>query len=394
MVFLAVLTIPLAVAPELGRTHRQLASWLFALYAGPGLLGLWLAVRHRQPLVLTGNVFAIILIASVADQDTFSDLAGAAILAGAVVVVLGLTGLSGLLSRLVPPPIVVGVLAGAVLPFVVRLFNAMGQDPIVVGSAFVAYLAARARLRAVTPLLPALVGGIAAAVLTGHLGAPPTLEPPGLELTLPTFSLTTIVSITPVLVAITVLQANVPSMVFLRSQGYEPPAREIDVTSGVGTIALSLLGPTAVSIPLPIMPLVAGPQCGAWDRRFRVALAATIALVTIGVFGGVAASLVTWLPAALVLALAGLALAGVLAPALGQVTAGPLIWGPLFAFVVVQSNLTLVGLGSYFWALVIGVAVSAVVERDQLRAFNAVARPTAHGEPDPGPSATPSTERS
>src|SRR2546427_769138 len=81
-------------------------------------------------------------------------------------------------------------------------------------------------------------------------------------------------AVPPVLIAIMVLQANVPSLVFLRSQGYDPPEREIDVVSGAGTVALSLLGPNAVSVPLPIMPLVAGPECGTRSRRFRAAVTA------------------------------------------------------------------------------------------------------------------------
>jgi predicted benzoate:H+ symporter BenE len=39
MVFLAVLTIPLSAASSLKLSEAQLSSWVFALYAGPGILG-------------------------------------------------------------------------------------------------------------------------------------------------------------------------------------------------------------------------------------------------------------------------------------------------------------------------------------------------------------------
>jgi benzoate membrane transport protein len=84
-------------------------------------------------------------------------------------------------------------------------------------------------------------------------------------------------------------------------------------------------------------------------------------------FAGVAAELVLFVPLPLVQALAGLALFGVLTTSLKQVVAGPLVLGPLFAFVAAQSSLTLFGLGPFFWGLVIGVAVSLLLERDELR---------------------------
>jgi benzoate membrane transport protein len=382
MVFLAVLTIPLSVAPSLGLSTEQLSSWVFALYAGPGILGLWLAIRHRQPLVLTGNVFAIILFASEAGRLSFAELAGASILAGAAVAALGIAGLTGRLGRLVPPPIVVGLLAGAVLPFVIRLFTNVGQDPVVVGAALAGYLFGRRFLPSITPLVPAIALGVALAAATGQLGSPHGFGLTQFAVTPPVVSIAGVATVAPVLVAIMVLQANLPSTVFLRSQGYDPPEREIDVVSGIGTVALSLLGPNAVSIPLPIMPLVAGPDCGATERRLRAALAAGTALVVIGVFAGLAVALVMFLPLFLVQALAGLALVQVLATSLRQVFVGPLIWGPLFAFVVVQSSLTLLGLGPFFWALVLGVVVSVLLERDQLRVLHhADQRPAAGPQP-------------
>ena len=112
-----VLTIVVGAAATLKLSDGQLVGWMVALYALPGLLGAWLAVRHRQPLVLTGNVFAIILFASEGGRLTFAELAGASVLAGMVVTVLGVVGLTARLARWIPMPIVMGMLAGAVLPF-------------------------------------------------------------------------------------------------------------------------------------------------------------------------------------------------------------------------------------------------------------------------------------
>ena len=70
-------------------------------------------------------MFAIILFASEGDRLTFAELAGASVLAGVVVTILGVYGVTARLARWIPMPIVMGMLAGAVLPFVVRVFTSL-----------------------------------------------------------------------------------------------------------------------------------------------------------------------------------------------------------------------------------------------------------------------------
>ena len=45
-------------------SEAETSSWILAVYGLPGLLGLVLAIRYRQLLLLTGNVFVLIFIAS------------------------------------------------------------------------------------------------------------------------------------------------------------------------------------------------------------------------------------------------------------------------------------------------------------------------------------------
>ena len=69
-------------------------------------------------------------------------------------------------------------------------------------------------------------------------------------------------------------------------------------------------------------------------------------------------------PQALLLAMAGLALVGALVGALKEIAKGPLILGPIFAFAIALSDMTLLGLGPFFWSLVLGAAISLMLERD------------------------------
>jgi benzoate membrane transport protein len=77
---------------------------------------------------------------------------------------------------------------------------------------------------------------------------------------------------------------------------------------------------------------------------------------------GFASDLLDFIPSALLDAIVGLAALAILARALAEVTKGPLILGPVVAFAVSVSELELLGLGRFFWAIVFGIGVSLLVE--------------------------------
>jgi predicted benzoate:H+ symporter BenE len=83
---------------------------------------------------------------------------------------------------LIPVPIVNGVIAGAVLPFVVGVFSFIStadghvgiEVPIMVGTAVVAYLVGQRLLGTRLPaILPAFLAGLLVAGLTGQIGGVP-----------------------------------------------------------------------------------------------------------------------------------------------------------------------------------------------------------------------------
>lgn len=369
IIFITVLSIPLAAAQVLELSAQQTSSWILALYGVPAVLSLWMTWRYRQPLLLTGNLFVIIFISGLGNQLSYPELIGATILAGAAVLLVSLLGLMARLAALVPLPIMFGLLAGAVMPFVARIFDNMGQAPVLVGATLLAYLVSRWLLgERVPPIMTALVAGVAIAALSGNFGQPSeplSVEVP--ELTRPVFSLPAILTATPVFVVLITIQANLPSLLFLQGEDYEPPEFVVNNVSGIGTILGSLLGPTGVSLSLPATSLVAGEGAGEHEVRHRsVYIVATAALVT-GLLGGIAAHLPEVIPLPLLLSLAGLAVVDVLGNALKRITQGPLVLGPLFAFAIALSDISLLGFGNYFWSLVIGTAVSLLLEREALR---------------------------
>ncbi len=76
----------------------ETTSWILALYGLPGLLSLWLTLRYRQPLLLTGNIFVLIFVASLGGRLGYPELVGASIVAGASVLLFSALGLTARLA--------------------------------------------------------------------------------------------------------------------------------------------------------------------------------------------------------------------------------------------------------------------------------------------------------
>jgi benzoate membrane transport protein len=382
IVFLAVLSIVLTAAGPhgMGLSDRRTSGWIALVYGLPMIPSLVLTLRYRMPLLLTGNVFALIFFVSLGNRIGFPELAGASILAGAIVLVTAVLGLTARLAAWIPAPIVQGLIAGAVIPFVVNIFSSLSTSggarvPIMVGCAVLGYLLSQRLLGTrLPPILPAFVAGFIAAAATGQLGAfPSTFASPGLEFIRPDFSWTAIATVTPVLLALMTVQSNVPAVIYLRSQGFRPPERVLNVVSGAGTLLGSLFGPITVSLALPPVLVTAGPTAGDRSLRYRSVYLPVAAGLLIAIFATTAADLAVLVPPVLLLTMAGLALVPALAVALREISAGPLVLGPLFALAIALSKMTVFGLGPFFWSLVLGTAISLLLERDGWKRLRAEA---------------------
>ena len=136
--------------------------------------------------------------------------------------------------------------------------------------------------------------------------------------------------------------------------------------AGLAQLAVRGFGPMGVSLSLPLTSLVAGEDAGPHSKRHYAAYVAGAGGILIGLLAGVAASLPEIIPLPFLLAIAGLSLMDVLGHALRQMTQGPLLLGPLLAFAIALSEISLLGFGPFFWAIVIGSGVSFALERDAL----------------------------
>ena len=139
--------------------------------------------------------------------------------------------------------------------------------------------------------------------------------------------------------------------------------------TGIGTGALALFGcvPACMVGPMLAIMTADGPKA----RWYIGSVFFGAMFVLIGLFAPTAIGLALALPPALIVTVAGLALFPVLRDSMKTAFAGSFGTGALTAFAVTVSGVEAFGIGAAFWGLVLGFAVSALVDRSDFSARKA-----------------------
>jgi benzoate membrane transport protein len=269
-----------------------------------------------------------------------------------------------------------GVFAGGVLGYASGIFTHLGTQPWSVGAAIAGYLAARALGRAwLPPMAGGVLAGLLAAAAAGQVHPEAvSWSPPQVEAVGPAFNPASLLALSLPLVLITLAMGGVQGMGMLESQGYQPPTRVLTLVLGINSAINAAFGGHTSTIQNNGIAMLAGPDAGPREHRYVACLIASSWALVLGLCASTAGSLPGVLPAGLVASLAGLAILSALMDALRKVVVTDLPMSAFFALAIAASPLTLLGIGSAFWALAGGLGVSLLVERRALLAVAKTAR--------------------
>jgi benzoate membrane transport protein len=183
----------------------------------------------------------------------------------------------------------------------------------------------------------------------------------------PQFDPVSLLALSVPLVVIAIGMGGVQGIGFLVGEGYRPPVRLLTVWIGLTTLVNASFGGHVATIQNNGVAVLGGRDAGPREQRYVGSVIASVFAFVLGLCAATAGSLLAILPAGFVPALAGLALLSVLMDALRKATLTDLPMGAFFALAIAASRVTLLGIGSAFWALVGGLLVSFLLERPALR---------------------------
>jgi benzoate membrane transport protein len=346
----------LSAAAAVGATPAQTASWVLAVCLAKAVGSAGLGWYARVPAVLAWSTPGAALIAATTGIS-IHDAVGAFILAGGLIALTGAVKPLGQMIARIPDGVAAAMLAGVLLPFVLRLAGAAQALPWTV----LPMIAVFAVVRLWNPAFGVLAA-LALGLFLGLWHAPlheVSLVPPLPVFIAPEFHLAALIGLGIPLYLVTMASQNLPGFAILRAAGFEPPVRPALITTG-GLSALSaLFGAHTVSMAAITAAICLGDDVHP-DRaqRWKVSLAYGAVWVLLGLFGGGVIALLAMLPPAIVTALVALALIGPLTGALAHAFAAPdHRFAATVTLAVTASGLVAFGIGAALWGLLAGLGV-------------------------------------
>ncbi len=344
-------------AEAAGASAAEINSWLWALGVGMGLTSMGLSLYYRAPVLTAWSTPGAALLVTGLAGYSLAEAIGIFISCSGLLLICGITGWFDRLMRLVPQSLASAMLAGVLLQFGLKLFDALQSQVLLVGVMLVIYLLAKHMLpRYVIPVVLAV--GCALAFAQGEM----QLDSLSLQLSSPVwvspeFSLPALIGVGIPLFIVTMASQNVPGMAVMRANGYQLPASPLIAWTGLTGVVLAPFGGFSFNLAAITAAICMGKEAGLdRDKRFWASVWAGFFYLLTGVFGATVAALFAAFPAALIMAVAGLALFSTIGNSLATCLAEEKgREAVLMTFLITASGISLIGIGSAFWGLMIGL---------------------------------------
>jgi benzoate membrane transport protein len=340
-----------------GASPAEIGSWLWALGIGMGVTCIGLSWWTKAPILTAWSTPGAALLATSLQGLTMPEAVGVFVVTSALIALTGWLGVFDRLMKHVPATLAAAMLAGVLLKFGIQAFVGLQAEGGLVLAMFVTYVLTRKLLvRYAVPLT--LLVGLVVAWSTDQVQwqsiawqwATPIWTPPS-------FNVNALLGVALPLYIVTMASQNVPGLAVLRSNGYSTPASPLIGWTGLTGMVLGPFGGFQYNLAAITAAICMSPDADANPaKRYQAAMWAGLFYAVLGMLGATVASLFAALPMALVMAIAGLALLPTIANSLHQALQEPTQRdAAMVTFLVTASGVTLAGVASAFWGLVLGL---------------------------------------
>ncbi|MFA0225626.1 benzoate/H(+) symporter BenE family transporter [Vibrio splendidus] len=344
-------------AMSAGATEEQVASWFWALGIGMGVTTILLSFHYKKPVVTAWSTPGAALLITSLEGLTMNQAVAVFLFSSMLITLVGLAGIFEKVLKQIPTSIASAMLAGILLQFGLGLFTSLMEDVQVVAVMLAVFILAKARLGNL--LIPSIF--IIALVMCVGFGK--------LDVSQVTMGLTTPVFITPdfeffslfsvgiPLFIVTMASQNLPGFAVLKANGYQVDSSKIITTTGVTGLIFAPFGGFAYNLAAITGAICMGPNADSNPKtRYMAGICMGGFYLLAGVMGMSFVSLFSAVSSEIVIAVAGLAVMSTLMNCLAVSMADSHYREPaLLTFLFTASGTNLLGIGSAFWGLCIGL---------------------------------------
>ena len=352
------LPIVLAAAQAVGATPAETSSWVSGLGIATAASALILSLRYRMPIIAAWSTPGAALIASTGGVPSFRAAVGAFVLAAVLILLTAAIRPLGRLIEKIPASIAAAMLAGILLRIVVVMVEYAPTSPLLVLPLVALFFIARK----LWPTLASLIVLAAGAALAWGLGLVKPIAGLGLSsiaIVTPEWDAATLIGLGIPLYLVTMASQNLPGFAVLRASGYQPPTNPILAVTGAASLGTAFLGAHTSNLAAISAALCTGPDAHPDPaQRWMTGPFYAVFWGLMALFGASLVGLFGALPPALLMTIAGTALLGSTASAMGSALAVEKErLAAAGTLAVTLSGITLLGVGSAFWGLCFGLLI-------------------------------------
>lgn len=361
------LLVYLSAAETMGVSTQVVISWVFAISVGAGLSSIILSLWLRIPIAMAWSAPGTVLLISIGTQLTLPEIVAAYLLVASGLVLIGVSGLFETLLKTLPSAVTNGMMAGILFGFGLRAAQGFASDPVIVALLIAAFVVLTALVpRSAILWLLGFAVVLSAVIYDAPLGdlglaiAVPVLQ-------MPQFSAPAMASLALPLLITTLSGQYLPGVAILRANGFAVSARPILVVGGIASAAAAFFGGISIALASITAAFCASPDSHEnADRRYVAGVACGVFFCLGGIFAGTIIAFLILLPSAVIALLAGLALLPAIQKFMSEMLGGTDVQAGLLTFLFTTSGITMFGIGSAFWGVIVGL-VSAFVLRSLRR---------------------------
>jgi benzoate membrane transport protein len=354
--FGSTIAIIIAAAQAVGADAAQTSSWVAALCLAMAATSGFLSVRYRMPVVTAWSTPGAALIAASSGISIHAAV-GSFLLAGSLIMLAALIKPFGRLIERIPTSIAAAMLAGVLIRFIMAVFESAQGAPALVLPLVGIFLIVRLFNPALAVLAVLLLGIVLA--FGGGLAQPlpSDLSLSSLTFIAPAWEPAVLIGLGLPLFLVTMASQNLPGLAVLKASGYQPPSRPILAATGLASVVTALFGAHTSNLAAISAAICTGPDTHPDPaKRWMVGPFYALTYLIFAAFSAALIGMIAALPPELIRTVAGLALIGAFAGALGSALSEEAKRFPaVLTLAVTASGLTLFGIGSAFWGLAAGL---------------------------------------
>lgn len=344
------------LAAQFGLNSVLASQWIGVLCVAMGVLTIGLSWVKKMPIMFAWSTPGVAVLLAGLQGQTVEQAVGIFVVSSALTILIGISGHFDKLMKMIPLEVSSALIAGILLKFCISAFNAVPEYPIIIGSMVFTYILSRKGKPFFAVPLSLFVGllslgatrGIQLGNIDFHLYLP--------TLWVPAFSWQDAIGLALPLCLVTMTSQNVTGYAVLKNNGYDVSGSKLITAAGFTNLLIAPMGGFSMNLSSLTAALIAGPN-GDPDKskRYTGAIVSGVIYVVMGLFASAFGGLMGVIPPAMVIAIGGLALIGVVSSNLEVAIKNSNKEAAFLTFLISASQLQFFGISSAFWGLSVGV---------------------------------------